>query len=179
MKHPASTKSCNHCPLRLDWPKRRAIIRRELRRHHLSERERHLAEIILDLTLGWERETIVVPQLQCFTDLTGIGRPHVTEGIQDLHAMRIIRVIHVKGQPTYSIREDTDNWKVKPRVSIQAMVSSLNLVRDWNGLAPMTEPLETLANFKNCRRAKKTKSTVPESGAPREMPVNLTLPNLY
>ncbi len=161
------------------WRKRGMLIRRELRRHHLSERERHLAEIILDLTLGWQRESIVIPQLQCFTDLTGIGRPHVTEGIQDLHNMRIIRVITVKGQPTYSIREDSDNWKVKPRVSTQAMTNSINLVRDWNGLEPLTAPLEAIANFKNGPAAKKTSAAVPESGIPVEFPVTLDLPKLF
>jgi len=181
MKSVPAPKVCSDCPVnkRDEWRKRAMTIRRELRRHHLSERERHLAEIILELTLGWQRDSIVIPQLQCFTDLTGIGRSHVTEGIQDLHNMRIIRVITAKGAPVYSIREDSDNWKVKPRVSTQSMISSINLVRDWNGLEPMAEPLEAIANFKNRPAAKKISQRVPESGTPQEYPVNPDLPHLF
>ena len=163
---------CVDCPKhQVDvWHQRRSLVRRELRRHHLSQRELALAEIILDMTLGWTRESIIIPQLQCFTDLTGISRPHVTEGLQDLHAMRIIRIITDKGQPTYSIREDTENWKVKPRVSTSAMSGSINLVREWNALAPLPAPLEAIANFKNGPDAKKTGASVPESVVTDEFP---------
>lgn len=160
------------------WHKRRSTIRRELRRHHLTQRELALAEIILDMTLGWQRESIIIPQFQCFTDLTGISKSHVSEGIADLHAMRIIRVITEKGQPTYSIREDTDNWKVKPRVSESAMSNSINLVREWNALPPLVSPLEAVANFKSRPTAKKIGPKVPDSGCPSDVPVNLPL-NLH
>ena len=173
---------CSDCPAKQGehWRKRAATIRRELRRHHLSERERHLAEVILDLTFGWQKESIVIPQLQCFTDLTGIGKTHVSEGIGDLHLMRIIRVTTVNGQPTYQIREDVENWKVKPRVSESAMANSINLVREWNGLQPMVSPLEAIANFKNLPAAKKISSCVPESGLPAVNPyVEVPLPNLF
>jgi hypothetical protein len=176
---PADPQSGQDSALHPNWHQRRAMIRLELRRHHLSERERHLAEIILDLTLGWERESIVIPQLQCFTDLTGIGRSHVSEGIADLHAMRIIRVVTHKGQPTYSIRLDAENWKVKPRVPLAVMAGSLNLVREWNDLPPLSEPLESIANFKKYHPAKKTGVVVPEVGFPQEAPENPELPNLY
>lgn len=154
-------------------------LRRELRRFHLSERERHLAELILDLSFGLRRESIVVPQLQCFTDITGIGKSHVSEGISDLHSMRIIRVITVKGQPQYSIREDSENWQVKPRVSVKTMEASVNLILEWNGLETPSEPLEALANFKNLPLTQKTDNSVPESGTPAEFPLNLELPELF
>jgi phage replication O-like protein O len=159
------------------WHLRRSTIRRELRRHHLSQREMALAEIILDMTMGWQRESIIVPQLQCFTDLTGISKSHVSEGIADLHMMRIIRVITDKGQPTYSIREDIENWKVKPRVTERAMCNSINLVREWNALPPLTEPLEAIANFKSGHHAKKAGAFVPKSGVPYVFPDEL--PNLF
>jgi len=158
------SQDCEHCTAEANdgWRKRANILRRELRRHHLSERERHLAEFILDMTFGWARETIVIPQLQCFTDLTGISKSHVSEGIADLHAMRIIRVITEHGKPVYSVREDTDNWKVKPRVSTAAMANSINLVREWNDLPPLSAPLEAIANFKVRPVTKKTAQAVPE-----------------
>ena len=183
MKLESSIKKENLCPHVSApdsdaWHKRRSTIRRELRRHHLTPRELALAEIILDMTLGWQRESIVIPQLQNFTDLTGILKPHVSEGISDLHAMRIIRVITMQGKPTYSIREDTDSWKVKPRVSQQTMASSINLIREWNGLAPVPAPLEAIANFKSKPSAKNKSASVTETGVTEDVPVNLPL-NLY
>lgn len=142
---------CSDCPAKQgeNWRKRAPAIRRELRRHHLSERERHLAEVILDLTFGWQKESIVIPQLQCFTDLTGIGKTHVSEGIGDLHLMRIIRVITVNGQPTYQIREDVENWKVKPRVSLETMSAALSLLREVNKLPTQAEASKPTGEFPN------------------------------
>lgn len=159
------------------WHLRRAKIRLELRRHHLSQREMALAEIILDMTLGWQRESIIVPRLDCFTDLTGISKSHVSEGIGDLHMMRIIRVVTDKGQPTYSVREDIDNWKVKPRVTERAMSNSINLVREWNNLPVLAAPLEAIANFKSGPHAKKAAPFVPKSGIPYIFPDEL--PHLF
>ncbi len=174
-------KICSDCQNRLNdgYRQRAATIRRELRRHHLSERERHLAEVILDMSFGWQRDSVIIPQLQCFTDLTGIGRTHVSEGLNDLHLMRIIRVITEKGQPTYAIREDVENWKVKPRVSESAMAGTINLVREWNNLAPLVAPLEAIENFKQLPAAKKMASGVPESGTPQAFPVTADLPHLF
>jgi len=174
-------KLCSECKSRMSdqYRLRAATIRRELRRHHLSERERHLAEVILDMSFGWQRDSIIIPQLQCFTDITGIGKTHVSEGINDLHLMRIIRVVTEKGQPVYSIREDVENWKVKPRVSESAMAGSINLVREWNGMKPLVAPLEAIANFKIQAAAKKISPRVPESGLPAGVPVSQELPQLF
>jgi len=174
-------KLCSECKSRMSdqYRLRAATIRRELRRHHLSERERHLAEVILDMSFGWQRDSIIIPQLQCFTDITGIGKTHVSEGINDLHLMRIIRVVTDKGQPVYSIREDVENWKVKPRVSESAMAGSINLVREWNGLQPLVAPLEAIANFKILPLTKKISPCVPESGLPAGVPVSQELPQLF
>ena len=178
-KTPPLYKVCVDCKLheRDVWHLRRSKIRRELRRHHLSQREMALAEIILDMTLGWQRESIIVPRYDCFTDLTGISKSHVSEGINDLHMMRIIRVVTDKGQPTYSIREDVDNWKVKPRVTERSMCNSINLVREWNALPPLVEPLEALGNFKSGPETKKGEPFVPKSGVPYVFPDEL--PNLF
>jgi hypothetical protein len=177
----SAINNCPDCTLveKDSYRSRAQLIRRELRRHHFTERERHLAEVILDLTFGWNRDTIAIPQLQCFSDLTGIGKTHVSEGISDLHLMKVIRVITEKGHPVYSIREDVESWKVKPRVSTQAMSNSINLVREWNGLEPLAAPLEAIANFKNQPHARKIRSCVPESGTPADVPVNLPLPHLF
>jgi hypothetical protein len=122
-----------------NYRERGLALRRELSRHHLSDRERRLAEVVLDASLGWGRESVVIPKLRFFSSLTGIAVPHVHEGIQDLHNMRILRVVTVKGQLRYNLREDFDNWKVKPRVSAQTIREAESLLRELNDLPPLRE----------------------------------------
>ena len=122
----------------------------ELRRHQLCLTERMIAEVILDLSLGWDRPDVLIPQLKMFTSLTGISVPHVHGAIQGLHLKRIIRVVTVKGQPTYSIRTDVENWKVAPRASQEAISEALSLLRELNGLVsprPENPTTETLPHL--------------------------------
>ena len=170
---------CPHIPPRdpnaETWHNRRALIRRELRRHQLSDSELRIAEIILDMSLGQGLERVLIPTLDCFKELTGIGRPHVSEAIKALREMRIVRVTSVNGVPAYSIREEPDsealtpfNWRVQPRISLREMERSVDLIREYNSLAPLPSgrTLEALANFKKGHAAQKIAARVPENGTP-------------
>jgi hypothetical protein len=180
MKAPPSENLCPHIPPHDahadEWHTRRALIRRELRRHQLSDSERRVAEIILDLSLGQGLEKVIVPNLDCFKALTGIDRPHLSEAIKALREMRIVRLSSTAGAPTYAIREDPDsdglvpfNWRVQPRMTLNEMSRSLDLVREYNSLPPLPKDhnLEALANFKNRAVTKKTAAAVPENGMTR------------
>ena len=173
-----------------DWAKRARIVRREFRRHHLTDRERLMAEVILDLTLGWGRESIAVPDRLAFREITGITESHVSEALNDLHQMRIIRVWKVNGVPNYCIREDPDpegqtpfNWRAKARVPVRTLANSLNRIREFNGLPPLPAPLEAIGNFKVNLLAKKISDERPESVRPEvrteECPVTEDLPHLF
>ena len=168
----APDKICLDCPSHdpNDFMRRAARMRRQFRRFHLGDQNRLVADLLLDLTFGWRQESIVIPNLNCFCDLTGIGKPHITETLQELHLMRIIRIVTVKGQPTYSIREDIDRWQCKPRTTEADMRRSVNLIREWNGLPPAAAVLETLANFKSRSVTKKIKSVVPDFGITEDFP---------
>ena len=106
----------------------------ELRRHALSLNQGMIAEVILDLTLGWGLEAVAIPELTYFTSLTGIQKPHVTETIQRLHRARIIRIATVKDVRHYSINPNVDSWKVMPRTSLESIADTLSLLREINGL---------------------------------------------
>jgi hypothetical protein len=140
-----SLANCKACSVQVscDWRLRTAVIRRELLRHQLTDRERRIAEIILDKSFGWQQPSVVIPELKHFSSLTGMAAPHVHMAIKGLHLKRIIRVVMMRGQATYTIREDTDNWKVTPRVSIEGMRETMALLRELNELPP-----EDLKNFK-------------------------------
>jgi hypothetical protein len=172
---------CAHCRTgRLDeWRVRGSFLRMEMRRHDLTFRELQIAELILDKTYGWQRAEVVFPQLRFFTDLTGIGEPDVVKVLKTLHARRVIRIITVKGRPTYSINGDTESWKAMPRVSKATMQATLNLMREHNGLEPVPVEQEAALNFKNEADAKNFDAVIGDS--PMVMPkYNLTaeFPNL-
>lgn len=139
-----------------EWRQAGSFLRTELRRHDLSHREMLIAELVLEKTYGWQRTEIVFPQLRYFTDLTGIDEPDVSKILDKLYARRILRIRRVKGQPTYGIRPDTDSWKALPRVSRETMSATTNLMREWNGLEPLTIEKEAFLNFKNHHLAKKS-----------------------
>ena len=150
-------KTCDECPMskRDEWRARGAIIRMELGRHDLTFREMILANIIVDKTYGWQRTDVVIPRLRYFRELTNIGEPDVVKVLKSLHRRRIIRVVTVKGQPTYSINPDTDAWKANPKTDKSTMQSANNLLREINGLEPIHIEQEAELNFKNCPPAKK------------------------
>lgn len=106
----------------------------ELRRHDLTFRELQIAELIMDKTLGWQRQEIIIPQLRFFTDLTGIAQSDVVKVLKTLHARRVIRIRKVKSLPTYSLNLDSESWKAMPRVSLAAIQEANNLLRECNGL---------------------------------------------
>lgn len=174
-----SENLCPHIPARDNnadaWHQRRVLIRRELRRHQINDSALRVAEIILDMSLGQGLERVIVPNLDCFTELTGIGRPHVSEAISALREMRILRVSSIDGAPTYQIREEPDsdgispfNWRVQPRMTLRDMERAVDTIREWNRLAPLPKgrALEAVANFKNGRTAKKFARAVPKNGIP-------------
>ena len=170
---------CPHMPARDTnaeaWHFRRALIRRELRRHQISDSVLRVAEIILDMSLGQGLERVIIPNHEIFSELTGVGRPHVSEAISALREMRILKVSTINGAPVYQLREDPDsdglspfNWRVQPRTTMRAMLRAVDTIREWNGLAPLPgdRSLETVANFKNRRATKKAAASCPENGVP-------------
>jgi len=131
-------KKCMACPAAIDsWRLRGSVLRMELRRHDLTHRELQLAELILDKTFGWQRQTVIIPQLRYFRELTGISESDTVKVLKTLHARRVIRIVTEKGHPTYSLNEDSDAWKAMPRVSKETMHSTNNLLRETNGLPPL------------------------------------------
>ena len=177
---PTSTKDCEGCPASIlnNWRLRGLKLRDEFRRHQLTDRERRLADVILDKSFGWGQPCVIVPQLKFFSGLTGMSVPHVHDAISGLHLKRIIRVVMVKGQANYCIREDTDNWKVSPRVSQTTINETVNLLRELNELPPLTRVQEELLNFKSQPVAKAKRAVFTNSGIPDEIPDTNHLPFL-
>lgn len=164
MKKP-NAKFCADCPAiqNDEWRARGAVIRIHLRRHDLTYRERQLAELILDKTYGWQRSEIIIPALQFFTDLTGIDTKNVTKVLKSLHGRRVIRIRTEKGQHVYSLNPDSESWKAMPRLTTSGMQTAMNLLREINGMAPISAEYEAAQNFKGAIAA-----------APRRRGVNLT-----
>lgn len=158
----APRKSPSDCPMcdTDGWRVRGAMLRMEMRRHELTFRGLIIAELILDKTYGWQRMTVVFPQLRYFTDLTGIGQPDVVKVLKWLQARRVIRIKIIKGRPNYSINSDTEAWKVGPRVDKETMQATINLMREQNDLEPIPIELEATLNFRTGPRAKKSGAVI-------------------
>lgn len=129
-------------------------LRKELRRHFLSERERILADVILELSFGLGMKTVKVPKLEIFSDLTGIPRPHALSALQSLHEMRIVHIDKKGEVPHYTINPNSENWKVKIRVARETTRKAVELIKSCNGLdytdpaAKHVAPLESQPNFR-------------------------------
>ena len=126
-----------------------AVYRRELRRHFLTDRERHVAEVILDKSWGWGLPSVRIPKQADFTNITGISAPHVCTTLRALEDMRVITINRELAQPRYAINPDSEAWKVKPRLSAETIHDEVNLLRELNGLPPVEiDPEGMHVNFK-------------------------------
>lgn len=119
------------------------FVRAELRRHFLSERERLIAEAILDLSLFYGHASALIPKLETFSDLTGIPRSHVHGALKALVEMRIVRMEQRDRCVCYSLNGDSDGWKVKVRVAAQTIQRARELVIE---LSASTRPLGDAGN---------------------------------
>ncbi len=128
------------------------LMRRELRRHSLSERERLVADALVDLSYGLGLESVRVPKQEVFTDMTGLARSHVSGSLKALYQMRILRTIQKDGMTHYTLNPNSEVWKVKIRVARETMKRAMELTRACNGLenqAPGAEgAAEETLNFK-------------------------------
>ncbi len=111
------------------------LIRHELRRFMLTDRERTLAGTIL--SLSWEEgiAAVRIPKLEFFENLTGLAANHVSETMHDLVAlMRVVVVEEAVDGKFYSVNPRTETWQAKPRVSRATMLETINIIREVNGV---------------------------------------------
>jgi hypothetical protein len=64
-----------------------------------------------------------------FGDKLNVFRKHIKDESVDL-----IRVVTIKEQPVYSIREATDNWKGLSCASVESIREVKTLLREVNGI---------------------------------------------
>jgi len=111
------------------------FLRCELRRFQLSDRQRIIAEVINELPFGWGRESVRVPKLEYFTDLTGIARPHIHGALRALHDMRILKIEIKDNLPEYRLLPDSHTWQVRFRISRERIKAARESLREINHLA--------------------------------------------
>jgi len=129
----------NECP-RIGLMTSAPVMRHELRRFNLTDRERTLAGVIL--SLSWEQglASVRIPKLDAFEHLTGLAANHVSETLADLvDLMRVVTVEESQDGKLYSINAKTETWQAKPRVSRATMLETINLIREINGIPRQTE----------------------------------------
>lgn len=113
------------------------LVLRELRRFNLPERQRLLADWLLELTLGADRETVTIPRLQWLEDLTGLDRAAVSRAIAGLEAARILQVTETEEGRTYRILPDSAMWRERERCPSDRSARGLEAIASFNSLAQL------------------------------------------
>lgn len=115
-------------------------VRGELRRHFLSERERLVADALLEISLGWGLDAVCIPKLDVIGDLTGLNRSHVHGALRGLHDMRILQIDSAEGGLTrYAFNTNSENWKVKIRIARATVKAAKDLLLEVNHMAKPPE----------------------------------------
>lgn len=106
----------------------------EIRRLDLNFREYQLAELILDLSLGWGLKQVIVPKLGIFSLLTGVATSHVTTALSNLAEMKLVEVEPTPKGPAYRVTQCPDAWRCRMRVSRANRREAINTIKMFNGL---------------------------------------------
>lgn len=123
-------------------------VKRELRRHFLSERERIVADVLTENTLGLGLLHVRIPKLEVLSDLTGLERSHIHTALRSLHEMRIFTARIHEGI-TIAINTDSESWKVKPRIPRSTIQRGLDVIYAYNHTQPPPSATETPINFRD------------------------------
>lgn len=76
---------------KIDFEMLARISRRSLGMYDLTERERRVADIIIEWSFGRGRPAAVIPELDAFVDLTGLDRGDVSRALTLLMTRRIVQ----------------------------------------------------------------------------------------
>ena len=111
-----------------------AVMRMELWRFELNKRHLQVLSVLLELSLGWGKESVKIDRLQLLSDLTGLAVSHVSATIDDLCLMRILTERKIKGEDVveYKLEPDADEWRCKPRQTGEKLIETLHRVKMFN-----------------------------------------------
>ena len=110
-------------------------LRWEFRRHHLTERERLLADWILDFSIVCGREEMGASTLDTLGDLCRMSRGNVHTTIESLRDMGVLTTRHGEtGVVYYRINPDSSSWKARERLKLPALKCAMAELRGANGL---------------------------------------------
>ena len=116
-------------------------IKREFRRHQLTDRDRLVADALCDISYGLGLGSVKIPKLETLGDLVGLPRQHIYTHLRRLHEMRIITVQPKEGVHLYTLNPNSDAWKVMTRVALTTVLRATETIRELNGV-PEGEPAE-------------------------------------
>jgi DNA-binding response OmpR family regulator len=111
----------------------RTLIR-EIRRLDINYREYQIVELLIELSLGWGLESVIVPKLEIFSAFIGIAKSHVSANLANLIGMGIVSVEETDRGPRYHVTCNPANWKCRLKVSRAAVKEAINTLRVFNHL---------------------------------------------
>lgn len=114
-------------PVEPDWPAIAAHVRQDIFRHHLSEREMVILDVLLRLSFDLGRAAAKVPRLEDFFACTGISKGNALGTLQRLVDKRILMA--EAGAYRLLPRTADHHWSVSPRMNLGAAEKALLLLR--------------------------------------------------
>lgn len=120
----------------VNFPALERISRRALRRHALTERERLVAEIVLDFSYALEQPAARIPRQDIFVTLTGISKGNVSSTLAALEAARVLHIDRAGG--LYTFLPDASTWRVRSRLATAAHVAAADRTEAWLAEAART-----------------------------------------
>jgi hypothetical protein len=111
-------------------------LRREFRRFKLSERERLVADILVDFSLAVGRKAVRIPGFSIITRITGLPPAFVERTFDSLALMRILKMtVH----PRYlecELLPNSYQWQCTPRVMPDELTKAAKELSEFNELNP-------------------------------------------
>jgi hypothetical protein len=163
-----------------DWRALSDLVRHDLFRHQVSERECVIVDLLLRLSFDLGRSIAKVPRLEDFSAVTGISKGNVLGVLQRLVDKRVI--LAEAGGYRVVPRTVNHHWSVSPRMNLVAADKALVLLRALQSEnQPELLPRDPTLRDAIAEQAIQQARAVPESGTtsfPNQEPSRSRIGNL-
>ena len=127
----------------IDFSQLERVSRRSLRMYDLTERERRVADVIIEWSFGHGRESAVIPELDAFVDLTGVHKGNVSRALQRLVDRGIVQISGPRDARCYAFIPSAAFWKERrPLYDLERAIARASELERINGQRQLPLPTE-------------------------------------
>lgn len=124
-----------------DYSQLESISRRSLWMYDLTERERRVANVIIDFSFKRGRECAAIPHLQMFVNLTGLDKGDISRAMQRLDDRGIVQISGPRDARVYAFIPSARFWMDrKPLYDVELAIETERELARINSLPAGYEP---------------------------------------